>query len=74
MYTHVAADLYTGELAGGQLYSRSALDSFSQISQSLAGVRCRLVFVVVAFPPPPVTFPATRLKSEDLSDWRLLRG
>jgi hypothetical protein len=27
-----------------------------------------LVFVVVAFPPPPVTFPATRLKSEDLSD------
>ena len=37
MYTQVAADLYTGELAGGQLHSRSALDSFSQISQSLAG-------------------------------------
>ena len=23
--------------------------------------RCHLVFVLVAFPPPPVTFPATRL-------------
>jgi hypothetical protein len=37
------------------------------------GTRCRLVFGVVAFPPPPVTSPATRPKSEDLSDLRLLR-
>ena len=33
------------------------------------GTRCHLVFGVVAFPPPPVTSPATRLKSEDLSDF-----
>src|ERR1043165_3047118 len=42
-------------------YSRSALDSFSQTSHFLAVLRRRLVFVVVALPPPPVTFPATRL-------------
>jgi hypothetical protein len=27
----------------------------------------RYVFVVVAFPPPPVTFPATRLTVETMS-------
>jgi len=27
----------------------------------------------VAFPPPPVTFPATRLKSEDKSGVALIR-
>ena len=28
--------------------------------------RCRLVFVLVAFPPPPVTSPATRLESRKI--------
>jgi hypothetical protein len=40
--------------------------------------RCRLVFVVVAFPPPPVTSPATRLRrlapneATDASPWLFL--
>jgi hypothetical protein len=74
MYTLIAADLYTGELAGGQPGSRSALDLFSQTSQIPCGLRCRLVFVVVAFPPPPVTFPATRLEAYASSDFGLLQG
>jgi hypothetical protein len=74
MYTQVAADLYTGEFAGGQLLLPVGTRFiFTNLANPLR-VRCRLVFVVVAFPPPPVTFPATRLKSEDLSDWRLLQG
>jgi hypothetical protein len=38
MYTRVVADLYPGQVAGGQPLRRSALDSFSRISlHALAG-------------------------------------
>jgi hypothetical protein len=53
---------------------RSALDLFSQPIRISFGEHGPFGFFVVAFPPPPVTFPATRLKSEDLSDWRILQG
>jgi hypothetical protein len=69
MYTHVVADLYSEALAGGQLNLRSAHDSFSQTVRVSCEPRCRLVFVLVALPPPPVTSPATRLKACALSDF-----
>jgi hypothetical protein len=52
MYTLIVADLYSEEWLAVSLYFRSAHDPFSQISHALADKRCRLVFVVVAFPPP----------------------
>ena len=48
-------------------HPRSAQTHFHESSRFSKRRRCRLVFGVVAFPPPPVTSPATRPKPFDLS-------
>jgi hypothetical protein len=73
MYTQIVADLYSEEWLAVSRKPRSAHDSFSQISHALADKRCRLVFVVVAFPPPPAYVPGNEARSpKTASGLRLL--
>src|SRR5919199_31440 len=69
MYTQVVADLYPEAWLAVSSPPVSTRLVFTNLARSLRNSRCCLVFVVVAFPPPPVTSPATRPESEDPSDF-----
>ena len=60
VHTRVAI-LYSEACAGGQRASGQHPIRLHKLLRSREA-QCCLVFVVVAFPPPPVTSPATRLK------------
>ena len=67
MYTLLVADFVSRRKQAVCISPVSTSQCLHILIALLSQCVCRQVFVVVAFPPPPVTFPATRLTARKLS-------